>query len=198
MKRLIFLICILIPACGHAQEKRTVKETFDNNLFRWDEFYEMEYSGNIEEGYYVLNGKKDGFVHSVTELPIFNDRNFKITYKFLIPKLTDKYFFGLIFNYEDDSNYDSFCLTEKRFKFAYMKEGVMRDSRKGDLILNAGKNKEVEVIMEHKGSRLIFTVDNMEVITITRAVKYNTFGFFVQNSNTLKVDEISIEQIDRE
>lgn len=198
MKRVFFLLCMLVSLWAGAQEKRVVTETFDNNLFRWDEFYEKECSAGIEDGYFVLKGQKEKVVYSVTELPIFNDRNFKITFKFLVPKLNDKYYFGIIFNYEDGDNYESFELMERKFQCMNVKEGEIRMSRRGAVILSGGKNKEVEVVVEKKGRKLIFSVDNMEAITITRDVRLTTFGFLVEGDNVLKVDEVIVEQVDRE
>ena len=101
MKNIIFTVCIFICAFANAQDKIIVKEDFENNKFQWEEFFEKEYSGNIQDGYYVLqNKKKDYLVRSVTELPINVDKNFKITFKLLVPQLNDEYYFGIIFNYE--------------------------------------------------------------------------------------------------
>jgi len=189
---------MLIPLWAGAQGKRVITETFDNNLFRWDEFYEKDCSAGIEDGYFVLKGQKDNGGHSVAELPIFNDRNFKITFKFLVPKLNDEYYFGVIFNYEDGDNYESFELMERKFQCVNVKDGEIRMSRRGPVILSGGKNKNVEVVVEKKGGKLIFSVDNMEVITITRDVRLTTFGFLVEGDNVLKVDEVSVEQVERE
>ena len=87
---------------------------------------------------------------------------------------------------------------ERKFQIAYVKEGIMRSSRQGAMILSGGKNKNVEVIIEKKGKKLIFSVDNMEVISITRDINFTTFGFFVEGNNVLKVDEVSVEQVERE
>ena len=198
MKKVVFLLYVLMPLWADAQEKRVITETFDNNLFKWDEFYEKDCSGSIEDGDFVLKNLKDGTVLSITELPIFHDRNFKVTFKLLVPRINDKYYFGVIFNYEDNNNYESFKLMERKFQIAYVKEGIMRSSRQGAMILSGGKNKNVEVIIEKKGKKLIFSVDNMEVISITRDINFTTFGFFVEGNNVLKVDEVSVEQVERE
>ena len=71
MKKIFFLVCVLTATFVNAQDKITVKETFESNRFQWDEFYEKDQSGGIQDGYYVLQNKKDGFlVRSVAELPI--------------------------------------------------------------------------------------------------------------------------------
>jgi len=198
MKQIIFLVCVFAYTFVHAQEKIVVKETFESNKFRWDEFFEKEYSGSIQDRCYVLQNKKDGFVGSVTELPINIENNFKITFKFLVPKLDDKYYFGVIFNYEDENNYSSFLVSEKKFKILNRVNGVNSISRQGGIILKSGKNKEVVIEIEKKGKKLIFNVDNMEAVTITKMLNFNAFGFQVENANTIKVTEVLIEQLFRD
>ena len=195
MKNIIFTVCIFICAFANAQDKIIVKEDFENNKFQWEEFFEKEYSGNIQDGYYILqNKKKDYFVHSVTELPINIDENFKITFKLLVPKLNDEYYFGIIFNYEDENNYSNFLVSEKKFKIWNRVNGTNSLSRQNSIILKSGKNREVVIEMEKKGDKLIFRVDNMDAVSITKKLNFNTFGFQVENANTIKVDEIIIEQ----
>jgi len=199
MKKIFFMICVLTSTFVNAQEQIVVKETFESNKFRWDEFFEKEYSGCILEGSYVLQNKKNGsFAQSVTELPINIDDNFKITFKFLIPKLDDNYYFGIIFNYEDENNYSNFLVSEKKFKILNKVNEVYSVSRQGGIILKSGKNKEVIIVIEKKGKRLIFDVDNMEVVTITKKLDFNAFGFQVENANTIKVTEVLIEQLLRD
>ena len=198
MKKIIFLACALASAFTfvNAQEKMVVKETFDSNRFQWDEFYEKEYSGSIQDGYFVLQNKKIGFlVRTVTELPINIDNNFKVTFKFLVPQLNDKYYFGIIFDYKDENNYSNFLVTEKRFKMVNREKGTNSLSRQNALILKSGKNKKVTIELEKKGSKLIFRVDDMEAVSITQKLNFNTFGFLVEDANTIMVDEVVIEQI---
>ena len=183
----------------HAQEKIVVKETFESNKFRWDEFFEKEYSGSIQDRCYVLQNKKDGYyVQTVTELPINVENNFKVTFKFLIPKLDDKYYFGIIFNYEDENNYSNFLVSEKKFKILNRVNGVNSVCRQGGIILKSGKNKEVTIEIQKKGKKLFFSVDNMEAVDITKKLDFNAFGFQVENANTIKVTEVLIEQIFRD
>ena len=199
MKKIIFIICVLTSTFVNAQEQIVVKETFESNKLRWDEFFEKEYSGSIQDGAYVLQNKKDGnLIYSVTDFPIYIDNNFKITFKFLIPRLDNRYYFGIIFNYEDENNYSNFLVSEKKFKIFNKVNGVNSISRQGEIILKSGKNKEVIIVIEKKGKRLIFNVDNMEAVTTTKRLDFNAFGFQVENANTIKVTEVLIEQLLRD
>ena len=199
MRQIVFLICVLATTLVHAQEKIVVKETFESNKFRWDEFFEKEYSGSVQDRCYVLQNKKDGYyVQTVTELPINVENNFKVTFKFLIPKLDDKYYFGIIFNYEDENNYSNFLVSEKKFKILNRVNGVNSVSRQGGIILKSGKNKEVVIEIQKKGKKLFFSVDNMEAVDITKKLDFSAFGFRVEDANTIKVTEVLIEQILRD
>jgi len=199
MRQIIFLVCVFATTLVHAQEKRVVKETFESNKFRWDEFFEKEYSGSIQDRCYVLQNKKDGYyIQTVTELPINVENSFKVTFKFLIPKLDDKYYFGIIFNYEDENNYSNFLVSEKKFKIVNRVNGVNSVSRQGGIILKSGKNKEVIIEIQKKGKKLLFSVDNMEAVEITKKLDFNAFGFQVEDANTIKVTEVLIEQIFRD
>ena len=65
----------------------------------------------------------------------------------------------------------------------------------GSVLLRSGKDKEVVLEMEKKGKNLIFSVNNMEVATLEEEILSRSFGFIVEGKNTIKVKEVSIEQI---
>lgn len=203
MRKIIFLACILTTVFANAQ--RVVKETFESNKFRWEEFFEKECSVNIQDGYLILQNKnKELAVKTVAEFPItmaydnwgnlIINNNFKITFKLLIPKLNDEYWFGILYNYEDENNYSSFLVQEKKCRIYNKRNGTLSLSKQNQIILKSGKNKEVIIEMQKKGDKLFFTVDNMEVETITKKLFSNSFGFYMDGSNTIKIDEVTIEQ----
>lgn len=194
MKRILFLMCLVAAIGANAQEKMIIKETFENNRLRWDEFFEKDCSCNLGNGYLELQNKKDGWtVWNSTELPVSPDANFKITSRILVPKLNDTYFFGILFNYEDENNYSSFMVSEKRFRLYNKTNGTNSLSRHNSIILNSGRNKEVVIEMEKRGDKLTFCVDGMEALKMTKRINYSTFGFIVNGANTIKVLEVDIE-----
>lgn len=200
MKKILLLIFLANTGlCIQAQEKMIIKETFENNRLKWDEVYDKDFSIGVMDGYFELKNEKDGrSIYTVTELPVNPHDPFKVTTKFIVPKINDKYYFGIVFNHEDENNYSYFVVYEKRFRILKRIEGVERKVREGNIILNSGKNKEVVIEMESKGGKLSFKVDNMEVIDITTRDADCTFGFLVQNANTLKIEEVIIEQMQDE
>lgn len=196
MKKNVLLIIFLGFVLGtNAQEKIIIKENFENNRLQWDEFYEKESTGSIQNGYYILENKQsDSYALSITELPVNIESNFKLTFKFLVPKVNENYYFGIVFDYEDENNYSNFLVSERKFRIWNKKEGKSSLLRKNSLILKAGKNKEVIIEMEKKGPKLIFSVDNMEAITFTKELHFSSFGFQVEGSNSIKISEVVIEQ----
>ena len=199
MKHILLLICLAVAVTAQAQEKIVIKETFENNRLNWDEYYEKDYSCSLNDGYLELKSSKDDYtIWNITELPINMNDNFKITAKFTVPKLNDKYFFGILYNYEDGNNNSSFEVSEKRFILYNKVNGTKNINRQNTIILTAGKNKSVVIQMERRGGKLIFSVDDMEAVTITQELKFATFGFVVNGANTIMVDEVTIESYVRE
>ena len=194
MKKICFLICIFTSVLVNAQEKIIIKETFENNRFQWREFYEKDQSGGIENEYFVLKNKnKKNPALSRSELPITIEENFKITFKFLVPKVSSDYYFGIIFNYKNNGNYDSFLVAERKFQIRN-RVNKENDNDPGVLILKSGKDKEVSIEIEKKGTKLIFRVDDIEAASITEEINSRIFGFLVEGKNTIKVNEVIIEQ----
>ena len=198
MRTITFFVFLFSLVFAHAQDKRVVIEKFENNDLRWDEFFEKEYTGSVQDGFFVLQSKKEGTVlHSVTELPLDTEQSFKITFTFMLPKIDDKFFFGIIFNYQDESNYSNFLVSEKRCKIGNIAGGKNSLSRQNPIVLKSGKNREVVIEMEKKGDKLFFSVDNMEAAIITKKIISNTFGFQVEDANILKVKEVTMEQYNK-
>ncbi len=184
----------MIYSTSFGQEKQIIRETFESNKFQWDEFYEKNRSSNIQDGALVIKNEDNITTISVVEFPLNTEQNFKIHFKF-ISKINSDNWFGIVYNYEDEDNYSCFLMQEQKFKIINKVDGTQRISRQGSIILySAKKEKEINAVMEKKGQKLIFSVDNMEVITITKPLSYPAFGCCLQGEATLKVDEIIMEQ----
>jgi hypothetical protein len=180
----------------NAQDGNTKKETFDDNKWDWNEIAEKKKSVSIQDGYLVLQCKKDEIsVVTATRFPLQIRDNFKITYTFLIPALDDKNQFGIIFNWQDEDNYSAVLLKENYYCFVNRENESSYVDKKGKIILKKGKNKTVTVVMEKIGSKLIFSVDGMQIYEKTMALKHPYFGFYSENKSTIKIDEIVIHQI---
>ncbi|MBQ3833403.1 MAG: hypothetical protein II815_09540 [Bacteroidales bacterium] len=190
----IFVAMMLVIASSILFGQVTIKETFETNKYQWDEYFEKNCSSSIENGYLLLSNRdKDTFITAVGDLPINNDRNFKAKFD-ITSKVSDDFWFGIVYNYEDESNYSCFLVKEKRYKIINRTNGVSSTSRQGGIILKAGKERNIEFLIEKKGTRLIFNVDNMEVVSISKVLYYTTFGFYVDGNNSIKVTGVQIDQ----
>jgi hypothetical protein len=160
---------------------------------------EKKRSALIQEGYLILqNKKKDEAVKITTRFPMQVRKNFKITTKFIIPKLDDTNRFGIILNKADEDNYSLFLLKEGYCCFMNKDNGSSRVEKESKIKLKDGKNKPVTVEIENKGGKLIFSVNGMTAFEIKRELRYPDFGFYSEGDATIKVDEIIIDQVSDE
>lgn len=196
MRKVILLIIgVLSVYYADAQGKRIIKDSFENNRFQWEEFYEKKSSASVQDGYLELENDDDNTsAWSVVEFPINVDKNFDLSYDFNA-EVTDDYWFGIIFNYEDAGNFSCFIVQEKRFRLINTVNGVSSISRRNDIILKKARNKDVKISMKKKGRKLNFNVDGMDVITITKEMTSNVFGCIIVGENSIKLKEVIIEQM---
>lgn len=196
MKRVILTVFFLLSFYfAEAQGKRVIKDNFETNRFQWEEFYEKKASASIQEGYLELDCDEDDLsAWSVAELPIDVDRNFDVSFSFHAD-VDDDYWFGIVFNYEDANNFNYLIVQEKQFRLVNRVNGVSSLSRRNAIILKEGRNKDVKIAMNKKGKKLTFLVDDMEVISVTKSLTSNVFGCIVVGDNTIKLQEVVMEQM---
>lgn len=191
----LMLFCLLSFYFAEAQGKRVIKDNFETNRFQWEEFYEKKASASIQEGYLELDCDEDDLsAWSVAELPIDVDRNFDVSFSFQA-RVDDDSWFGIVFNYEDANNFNYLIVQEKQFRLVNRVNGVSSLSRRNAIILKEGKNKDVKIAMNKKGKKLTFLVDDMEVISVTKSMTSNVFGCIVVGDNTIKLQEVVMEQM---
>lgn len=196
MKTIFLLVLCFLPFCfAEAQEKRIIKDNFETNRFQWEEYYENKASASIQDGFLELDCDDDKLsAWSVAELPIDVDRNFDLTY-FFHADIKDDYWFGIVFNYEDANNFNYLVVQEKRFVLYNRVNGSSNVIRRLPIILKKGRDKDIKIAMNKKGKKLTFIVDEMEVVSITKNVTNNNFGCIIMGDNTIKLNEIVIEQM---
>lgn len=191
----LMVFCLLSFYFAEAQGKRVIKDNFETNRFQWEEFYEKKASASIQEGYLELDCDEDDLsAWSVAELPIDVDRNFDVSFSFHAD-VDDDYWFGIVFNYEDANNFNYLIVQEKQFRLVNRVNGVSSLSRRNAIILKEGRNKDVKIAMNKKGKKLTFLVDDMEVISVTKSMTSNVFGCIVVGDNTIKLQEVVMEQM---
>lgn len=199
MQRLLItsIISFLFIFTVNAQNKRIIKDNFETNRFQWDEYYENNSSASIQDGCLLLKCNEDNLMAwTVSELPINIDNNFNLSFNFLTREINDDYWFGIVLNYEDENNFLYFVVQEKKFQLVKRVNGVNSIVRRNAIILKKGKDKVVNIKVNKKGNKLNFLVDDMDVITITKMLDFNTFGCIICGDKTIKLTELTIEQIE--
>jgi hypothetical protein len=199
MQRLLItsIISFLFIFTVNAQNKRIIKDNFETNRFQWDEYYENNSSASIQDGCLLLKCNEDNLMAwTVSELPINVDNNFNLSFNFLTREINDDYWFGIVLNYEDENNFLYFVVQEKKFQLVKRVNGVNSIVRRNAIILKKGKDKVVNIKVNKKGNKLDFLVDDMDVITITKMLDFNTFGCIICGDKTIKLTELTIEQIE--
>ncbi len=196
MKRILLLCCVGMCLSVNA-ETRTVKETFDDNgnSMQWSEYSTRKNSAVIRDGYYIIEYKGGTQTQApIGKLPIDVQRNFKVSFKFLIPNFKLGFFVG--------SNNGTFWFTPKKMypivtPWEEIEQGNARPLNMKNYLpisLKKGKNVETVVAIEKKGKTTKVYVDDMEVYSTTdMGFKTNEF-FLTVPTGVLKVDEIIVEQ----
>lgn len=196
MKRgILIALCLLSLCFAKAQGKRVIKDNFETNRFQWEEFYEKKTSASVQNGFLELDCDEDDlFALSVAEFPIDVDRNFDVSFS-INADVDDDYWFGIVFNYEDANNFNYLIVQEKSFRLYNRVNGISSLSRRIAIILKEGRSKDVKIAMNKKGKKLIFYLDDMEVISVTKSMTSNVFGCIIVGDNTIKVKEVVMEQM---
>ena len=208
MKTLFFLWCLLFAHTAIYAQNRIIRDNFEDtrNRFRFEENFNRHSSAMIQSGGLVLqNRDKNSSIKIVTEipLPMDIDRIFKVISTIFVPNLQHN--FGVIFNYVNDNSFDRFVVAPGIYTVISRVDGIDTSISTGRIILRQGRNREVVVEMERRGSRLIFNVDNMEAVSFNLGAQDNNvtlrngrFGFISEGANTITIKEVAIDQILRE
>ncbi len=196
-----FLFCFLAFCFSlNAQEMNVITETFDdnNNRFYLPEFYHKKYSAAIKDGFYEIKGlknpKKQEEEDVIAKLPIDVERNFKVTFKFLIPNFKKKSVLLI------GTNNVEYMLSPKELTVLLGQKRVDNPNElipkveKLSIILDNGKNKEILVAVEKKGRNTKFYVNEMEVYSSKEIIFVEPNFGFGNGCNVLKIDEIKVEQ----
>jgi hypothetical protein len=169
------------------------KETFDKNAFRWQEIAEKKKSAIIQDGYLVMTSKKKGDpIICTTRFPMDVTQNFKVTAKIFVPEFKKSMGVGVIFNYINDDGF--IFLIGGTGGYALTTDG---GTKSGITVIKDGKNLEFIFVVEKRGGKLTFSVNNMEICDVKTELESPVWGFIALNnkgSSLIKVDEVTIEQ----
>lgn len=218
MRRLYFLIItFLLPFAVKAQINITETFNSDDKLyFEWEEYADTKGSAVVMDGQLVLTCKANNDERMVyVNLPINVDKDFKISSKLIVGQI-DYNIFGISIDNNDFEKL-GFFMSKDWFYCGYYTNSLyyLRLLHKSNESINTvsdinvrgeykpiklkgGKDKIVETVLEKKGRKIIFYVNNVKVIEKT--YKTNDFlvspylGFITTGNSVLKIDEVKVEQ----
>lgn len=203
MKKYMF-ITILAAFCSLAEivcAQNVIVENFDDKVhFDWQEYADKYGSALIKNGVLELACNEDEKAKTVEcELPLRIEGDFKITATIRCPVLNDKNFFGIIIDKDENLNKCLFLLRESEFMccvYNRHKPSEFSDSR--PVKLKGSRDRTVEIVLERKGGKYIFSMNNMEIYKWARSMKSADFGFYTENKSKILIEEIKVEQDFRE
>ena len=210
---IILLFACLIPLCAKAQI--SIKETFNSDdklRLDWEEYADKRGSALVMDGQLVLTCKEKDHARMVfVNLPINVEKDFKISSSIIVKHISDNNWFGISI---DDNEFIKlgFFMSEDFLYVGYYENSTSnfgdsdestKDYRiiKGDgkvIKLKSGKNVTVNTILEKKGKKLIFSINNVKVYE--KYHKNSDFfvaprlGFITEGVSEIKIDEVKIEQ----
>lgn len=179
--------------------------SFDNPEYQWSEYDEKRSSALIKDDCLLINAKKENAV-SYVDLPIdVSETNFVVNLFFTPDKLGNNPC-GIVFNVEDNQNFNMIILEKKQFSVATMKDGKVSINRKGIYKLSKGmadlnglkapyikKAKDVIVIsLQHKGQSLGIELNGMDLASVRKIdLEFPVFGFIAFKGNKVKAYGLS-------
>ncbi len=221
MKRSICILGMfltLLPFSGAAQVH--IKEDFVENIhLDWVEQSTKKMSALIQNGAIELISKDKETPAQiwVEELPVDISGDFTVKAEVVVPKLTDKTYFGILFNRKndpmnDDSCYEYYIITMHQFyktqservevgngdSFDFS-EPTLHISRnwinKGMIKLSEGKDKKIPIEIKYVGGKLEIQVDGMGAFRKQRKELYSpAFGFWTPGNTSLRITSVEVIQ----
>ena len=206
MKRILFICTLLL--CTTAMQAQ-ITDTFDNNKFGWQEFSQKSGSAIIEDGVLKLIGKNPiedlltikpaSIITSSCYGPIDPRSNFEIKCTAIAKKINDKGYFGIIFDYKDDSNYSAFfiCKGEKNARVVYQKieKNEIAGQRSSEMKLSSKRKAEFDFSIKSTFNDIKFICNDMTVMEIRHhSPQYSGFGFLVIGQQEVDFDNVEFIQ----
>lgn len=174
--------------------------TFGDGKLDWNEYSERHKSVVIDGDKLVISCKKEKEdVLAVARLSFQPRKNFKLDYAMTVPKLDEENMFGVLFNYQDDDNYNGILFNRKKFYFVTRENGVTYKEKSGDIKFKGKKDVDVNVSLIRVGNKLHIEVNNMAVYErIGVKMRHPFCGFYTSGKSSLQANSIGFEQMTRD
>lgn len=195
MRNFFILFCLLLCSSNSFSQIK-ITETFDGaGVLDWNEYADKDVSALVKMGKLDLEVKKDKYYTICsTDLPILPEYDFKITMKLIVSKINEEDISAILFDMDEQFNRLAFIFQENKFIACTYNKGKFNWEQGEDIRIKLpkDKNKQLEVVIERRGGKLIISYDNIEVLRWKREINSPYLGFIT--SSHLQVDEVVIEQ----
>lgn len=156
--------------------------------YEWDQVDDKKIKIELTEEGMKFNCKDESLTAlSTIELPIDEERDhFTFGFKFKGIKLDDKRFVGLVFNYEDNLNYQGLGLYKKQCSYFKMKDGKLSTIKTG---LIKYKNNSFTLLMTRNTKGVSFKFNDLDDICHLKSIKIDSpyFGIFMSGKSSMTV-----------
>ncbi|MBR1787358.1 MAG: hypothetical protein IJ756_09410 [Paludibacteraceae bacterium] len=208
MKHKLFIFIASFICINAFAEKKTDK--LDNNKWNWIEGSDKYQTVAIEDGYMVLKANKknkkasdyQNCAKTFCKLPIRGKDNYNLSIKCEVPEYNAKSIFTVFFNT------DKKCMDDEEgngtFSTAYimmvgnywlltLPDGrVLKDKLPGKL--KKADNFPFEFNIVKKGKNVTIEINGIQIFDDEYIMTEPCIGFMVPIDNSLKIDEVSVEQ----
>lgn len=216
MKRLYFIL-VALCFCFVASAQNKKVETFDRNTWHWTEGADKFQSVSIEDGFLVIHNFKknkkatayENVAKSYAKLPLRPQENFKLTIKYIVADYNLTWSF-ILFNTNkqcldedaDPNQVESFLLGKLGPYWALnLGDGKNRSGKLPGKVKQKGEYP-MEFVLEKRSKNVTIELNGIQLYEGELQIKNSCIGFqvplFNQKASYIKVDEIIIEQADRD
>lgn len=188
----------LLPMLCSAQ-LRIVDEFEGSSRFEWDEVVDKKnFSVLVLDGYLEIKhlSGEEGFIYCPTKLPISTAYDCKITANLRFPKLDKESRFGMVIDIDGKTlDQYAFLMEAGLFTACLFNDGKALEKPRFTRTtkFKYGKDITVEVVLERKGSKWVFSYDNIEIFEWP-IKEFNAPFFAFVTETDMRVEKIVVEQ----
>lgn len=188
----------LLPMLCSAQ-LRIVDEFEGSSRFEWDEVVDKKnFSVLVLDGYLEIKhlSGEEGFIYCPTKLPINPNYDCKITANLRFPKLDKESRFGMVIDIDGKTlDQYAFLMEAGLFTACLFNDGKALEKPRFTRTtkFKYGKDITVEVVLERKGSKWVFSYDNIEIFEWP-IKEFNAPFFAFVTETDMRVEKIVVEQ----
>lgn len=165
---------------------------FETNDLGWNEISTSEGEAIIKEGKLIIKGEnQNSLIKATCFLPIDPQKPFELNVDLFVNKIKSDAYFGIIFNYCDDYNFDCFLINESDIIYLEYKENNVVRRRTDRIKFRQRKEFNTSMILKKDFDTVALIVDDVIVMKIPYIdYKYNGIGFYIKGEQSISIDTI--------